>query len=319
MTCSRLMLLLALTLVLSLSIVRGGAAGGADEKAVVATVNDTSITAAQLESAVDLAIARYRKSGFRIVSEDFRQRIRRQELDKLIDMELLVQAGAANAGKEVDELIARRLEALKSANHQVKGAVLAGPAAYEAARRDVLVDEYLRQTGIASLQVPEEELKKFYAENLDNFKEPESVKVRHILLELAGDASPEEIAKTQKEAEELRAKVIGGADFAELARQYSHCASARNGGDLGYIKKGFMPAAFDTAVAALKPGEIGIARTAYGVHLLQVVERRPPTVKPFEQVKAFIAQYLQKDYQRRKIEERVEELKRKARIIVDLN
>lgn len=295
-------------------------AGEPGEGRVVATVNGTTITAAQLDPAVAAAVAKYRKTGFRVVSDSFRQRIRRQELDKLIDMELLAQAGAATTGKEIEPAIVARVQTLRDALQKAGHPAAAESATlYEAAKRDVLVDAYLRQAGISSLQVPESELKNYYEANLNSFREPESVKVRHILLKLAPTASTEEVAQAEKRINDLRAKVAGGSDFAELARQNSQCASASRGGDLGQIRRGFMPAAFDVAVAELKPGEMGVVRTEFGIHLVQVIERTPETLKSYDQVKEFIAQYLLKDYQRKKTAELIDKLKQKARILITLD
>lgn len=80
-----------------------------------------------------------------------------------------------------------------------------------------------------------------------------------------------------------------------------------------------MPAAFDVAVAELKPGEMGVVRTEFGIHLVQVIERTPETLKSYDQVKEFIAQYLLKDYQRKKTAELIDKLKQKARILITLD
>jgi peptidyl-prolyl cis-trans isomerase SurA len=67
----------------------------------------------------------------------------------------------------------------------------------------------------------------------------------------------------------------GTADFAQLAREYSQDASARNGGDLGWANPGLFVPEFEEAMNGLKPGQIAdpvISR--FGVHLIQLLERR---------------------------------------------
>src|SRR5690606_34347381 len=76
----------------------------------------------------------------------------------------------------------------------------------------------------------------------------------------------------------------GQADFAELAREYSQDASARNGGDLGWASPGMFVPEFEEAMANLKPGEIAdpiVSR--FGVHLIQLVERREARLGAREQ------------------------------------
>ena len=75
---------------------------------------------------------------------------------------------------------------------------------------------------------------------------------------------------------QLRNRIEQGEDFAALARAHSEDpGSAGNGGDLGWLSPGQTVPEFEKAVAALKPGELSApVRTSYGVHLIQVLERR---------------------------------------------
>ncbi len=98
-------------------------------------------------------------------------------------------------------------------------------------------------------------------------------RARHILVR------PNELV-TAEEAKhrvlQLRNRIEQGEDFAALARAHSEDpGSAGNGGDLGWLSPGQTVPEFEKAVAALKPGELSApVRTSYGVHLIQVLERR---------------------------------------------
>jgi len=104
---------------------------------------------------------------------------------------------------------------------------------------------------------------------------------RHILLRPSPQLS--ETAAVQRLAE-LKRRVQGGyADFAQLAREFSQDASARNGGDLGWANPGMFVPEFEEAMASLAPGQIAdpvISR--FGVHLIQVLERRQATLSERE-------------------------------------
>jgi peptidyl-prolyl cis-trans isomerase C len=101
--------------------------------------------------------------------------------------------------------------------------------------------------------------------------------------------------------ENLAAGVIvqlqGGQDFAQLAADKSVDDSKSRGGDLGWIAPGKLPAEFTDAVAALEPGEFTQQpiHTSYGWHVIQLLETRPFTAPPFEQVRAQLASSLQQD------------------------
>ena len=86
----------------------------------------------------------------------------------------------------------------------------------------------------------------------------EKLKASHILV------------KNEFEAKDLQRKLTEGKSFEELAKDFSLCPSARNGGDLGEFPRGRMIPAFEKALLALKPGEIsGIVRTQFGHHLIR--------------------------------------------------
>jgi rhodanese-related sulfurtransferase len=98
------------------------------------------------------------------------------------------------------------------------------------------------------------------------------LQVSHILLPPGPGA--------EEAAEEVRAALEGGADFAALAAERSACPSAARGGALGWLAPGAAPPAFEAAAAALAPGGVGLARTPHGVHVLRLDAARaaPPEV-----------------------------------------
>lgn len=98
-------------------------------------------------------------------------------------------------------------------------------------------------------------------------------RARHILIKSGELVSPAEAARR---IAQLRERLLAGDDFAELARVRSEdLGSAANGGDLGWVSPGQMVAEFEKAMNALKPGELSEpVRSQFGVHLIQVQERR---------------------------------------------
>ncbi|MEO7390850.1 MAG: peptidylprolyl isomerase [Ramlibacter sp.] len=105
---------------------------------------------------------------------------------------------------------------------------------------------------------------------------------RHILLRptprLSEAAARQQLADFKKRIE------AGQADFAQLARQFSEDASGPNGGDLGWANPGLYVPEFEDVLNSLAPGQIGeplISR--FGVHLIQLLERRQATLSQREQ------------------------------------
>jgi peptidyl-prolyl cis-trans isomerase D len=147
----------------------------------------------------------------------------------------------------------------------------------------------------ASLVVSDAQLRQAYSGSMDNFRMPERVKVRHILLMTQGKSDAEKKQALAK-AQDLLKQLRGGADFADLAKKNSQDpGSAQNGGDLGFIVKGQTVPEFEKIAFTAKPKEISdVVTTQYGYHILQVLEKEPARVKPFEEAKAALAEELKK-------------------------
>ncbi|MFO1321064.1 MAG: peptidylprolyl isomerase [Burkholderiales bacterium] len=96
--------------------------------------------------------------------------------------------------------------------------------------------------------------------------------VRHILVRLNEIVAEVE---AKRRLDEIRQKVVAGADFAELARSQSEDASAVRGGDLGWLSPGDTVPEFERAMDALKANEVSQpVQSPFGWHLIQVLERR---------------------------------------------
>ena len=121
-------------------------------------------------------------------------------------------------------------------------------------------------------------LKVLARESADLFKVTQT-RVRHILLRPSSRLTA---AQAQARLETYRARIAAGeARFEDLARQFSEDGSASAGGDLGWAQPGMMVPEFEQAMNALGPGELSQPVTSrFGVHLIQVLERRQADVDP---------------------------------------
>jgi peptidyl-prolyl cis-trans isomerase D len=147
----------------------------------------------------------------------------------------------------------------------------------------------------ASLVVSDAQLRQAYSGSMDNFRMPERVKARHILLMTQGKSDAEKKQALTK-AQDLLKQLRAGADFADLAKKNSQDpGSAQNGGDLGFIVRGQTVPEFEKVAFTAKPKEISdVVTTQYGYHILQVMEKEPARVKPFDEVKTALTEELKK-------------------------
>ena len=85
---------------------------------------------------------------------------------------------------------------------------------------------------------------------------------RHILVD------------TREQCEDLKTRIEEGADFAEIAREFSNCPSGKQGGDLGEFGPGQMVREFDVVVFSAEPHTVqGPVQTQFGYHLIEVTSR----------------------------------------------
>ncbi len=82
------------------------------------------------------------------------------------------------------------------------------------------------------------------------------------------------LVSSEGQCDELKTRIEEGADFAELAKQYSSCPSGQNGGDLGEFGPGMMVPEFDKVVFSADVNTVqGPVQTQFGYHLLEVTSR----------------------------------------------
>lgn len=171
----------------------------------------------------------------------------------------------------------------------------------EKAIRDMVKLDLLRQkAAMKDVKVTEEEMKKYY----DEYKP--KIKASHILVE------------DEKTANEIKAKLDKGEDFAKLAKEYSKDpGSAKNGGDLGWFESGEMVKEFEDAAYALKVGEISKpVKSEYGYHIIKVTDKEEK--KSFEEMKEEIEWELKKSkLDPAKVQSEVEKLVKKADVKVN--
>lgn len=126
-------------------------------------------------------------------------------------------------------------------------------------KKQVIILKY-RDDYIGKLDISEDEAKKYFEGNKDNYVQ---IRARHILV------------KSEEEAKKILKRIKDGEDFAALAKEKSiDTVSAKNGGDLGYFSKGQMVKEFEDVAFSLKKGEVSdIVKTEFGYHIIKVEDR----------------------------------------------
>ncbi|HLX73521.1 MAG TPA: peptidyl-prolyl cis-trans isomerase [Terriglobales bacterium] len=152
------------------------------------------------------------------------------------------------------------------------------------------------------VQVSPGDLQRYYNEHMDEYRVPEQVEVRHILIKTPppgpdGKVDPKAVDAARQKAEDILKQLHAGADFAKLAEKDSQdTASAKNGGSLGWIQRGQTVPEFEKVAFSLPKGSTsGIVQTSYGFHIIHVDDKQEAHVKPLSEVQAQIQPLIAQD------------------------
>lgn len=236
-------------------------------------------------------------NGAKITSEDFDREVKalpeyiramadtpqgkKEMIDTLVMRELILQQAAKDGvdkGKDVEEKLAEL-------------------------KKRIIVDTYLKKKVETESKISDEELKKFYEQNLDKFKAGEQIRASHILV------------KSEQEAQTILDQLKKGGNFEELAKTKSADSSAAKGGDLGWFGKGNMVPAFEKAAMGLKEGQLsGIVKSDFGYHIIKLTGKRAAGTRPFDEVKEQIKGAIMPQKQQQVFMKLKEDLKKGAKI-----
>lgn len=222
-------------------------------------------------------------------AEDFEKELREQAL--VNKLESAMSANLFVPETAVEEAYKKQVERAEIRFFEVPGSRFASALTVDATEIksyfDTHREEYRRpeQRVISYLLVDQNRLRNtveiapadidtYYGEHLADFRQEEQVHARHILVKI-DDQRSEEAAKGILEG--ARRRVEGGADFAAVARELSEDPGSKDrGGDLGFFGRGSMLPEFEQAAFGGSPNQlVGPVKTSAGLHLVQVLERRP--------------------------------------------
>ncbi len=165
-----------------------------------------------------------------------------------------------------------------------------------ALQRELRFDAVMERVGAEHAEVSELDIDLFYEAHRERFTKPETRTARHILITI-NPQFPENkrnaVISRIKEIEKLLQKEP--TCFAELARQYSECPSAMEGGKLGRLPKGKLYPELDQALFELEEGGIsGPLESELGMHLLHCEKIHPSSLMPLTQVRVRIREIMEK-------------------------
>ncbi|MBI2372612.1 MAG: peptidylprolyl isomerase [Deltaproteobacteria bacterium] len=286
----------------------------------VARVNGADVASDKFLHEYEQALRRY-KNAKRPVNPAFDTTLRQNIVRRLIEAEVIAQK-AKELGVAVDDAeLEKEWTAFK--------ARYGSPEAFQGfLERAVATESDLREqhrlttirgrlfTQVAAdVKVEPAEVQAEYEANKIRYKLPERVKLSHIFIRLPKGVPAEMVAERKKLAEDVlkRAKKAG-ADFAQLAKDVGEDETKARGGDLGFITRGAMPKPFEDVAFKLSAGQLGLAETDLGFHVMKVDAHEKERQQSFQEVKEQIETSLRLRRQNQKKTETQREWMQAAKI-----
>ena len=286
--------------------------------AVVAKVNGQDVQRWEVEAALKQAEA----AAGGPVPADKRDVVLRGILDEVVTLHLLAQEAVGRKMDVSDTDIGAEMLKIRQqfpTEEAYKQALLLQGVTVEqlqdVTRRGTLAKKIVDAEVTTKIAVQDADVDAFYKQNIDRFKQGDTVHVSHIYLRVPPEAPPTEKNQKRLAAAEILKQVRAGADFAKAARENSDDATAANGGDMGFFARGDMPPDFEKVAFELKPGTMsGVVELQTGLHIIKVHERRGPRTAPLAEVRDNVKQFLLNGQRQTKLDALLGQIKAKSKI-----
>jgi peptidyl-prolyl cis-trans isomerase C len=259
------------------------------------------------------------------------QRLKVQILEKMIATKLML-AKATPSDREDGKNVADRMIADGKSKVGSEGsyrrrllAVGSTPEKYEAEILEQAIVQAVIERELGKKQiVSDADVRKYYDEHTEAYKEQEKARVQHILFATrkipSGEPLPQDQRTAKKAAaDKAAARARAGEDFSKLVAELSDDPESKpKNGELIFSKgQGIVPPQFESAAFSLEPGKISDpVSTVFGYHVIKLLEKIPPAMVPLEKVQDRIRRGLQRDAVQKKLPDFIAELKKEAAVEV---
>jgi len=258
-----------------------------------------------------------------MLPEDRREQVESQLLDRLVITRLLTGRATEEDKKKArtaaDKFIASTKEQAGSEdsfNRQL-GAMNFTPAQFDAQVLERAVCEEVVDRELKSkVNVTDEQIKKYYEENGQQFERPETIRAAHILFSTRDPGTNQELSEEKKkekkqQMEKLLERARKDEDFAALAKEFSEDPGSKSKGGEYTFARGQMVPAFETAAFSLKTNQVSdIVTTPYGYHIIKLYEKTPAQKLELAKVKDDLKDQLARsEVQEKKLPDYLKKLK----------
>ena len=283
---------------------------------VIAIVNDDIITLKDFEAYVKIE---RQATKYTSIDEYFRNLQMKQRLEAFIEGVLIKQQAKKMGVVATDQDVTIFIEGIQKQNlisdselrEQLKKDNVTFEQFREGIKMNMLRTRLLMRVVSTEVNITENALKSYYDSHQDYFKD-EEYHIQQIFI--SGQH-----ADIRERAEKAYKQLTTGTSFQEVAASFSDDPSARQGGDIGFVKKIDLLPTLREAVTGLKPGSYSvIVPTPYGLHILKLIEVKKADILPYEEVKKTIGERLMMEESNRRYRDYIDKLKKSSYIEVKI-
>lgn len=244
---------------------------------IAAIVDEDIVLKSEVDRDVTRVMAQYATTPQQLPPRDI---LERQVLDRLISQKLQLARADSTGVKVSDAEVDQALGQIAAQNHldvsQLRGAIESQGMDYDQFRRGIreqLVVSQLRQRVAQSrTQISDAEIDSLIRNGSVGGGQ---VHIGYIVVGVPDGATPDQIDEARRKADEAKAQIDGGMDFAAAAIRYSNADNALQGGDLGWRSRNELPPAFTDATDNMKDGEVTAPmRGPNGFYLVKLFGKR---------------------------------------------
>lgn len=303
------------------------------QKTVYATVGDEKITKADMDEEMKATIDQLKQqygddyANNEKIKDQLKQ-MKVQYLNAMVNEKLMLKnaesVGVTPTDDELNEYADKQIEQLKQAypdDAQLQQ-VLEANGFTEDSYKDYAKKQYklqkVQEAITADVEVTDDDAKAYYDENKDSqYTVGAGANAAHILIAEKGSDGNIDFDASLAKANEVKAKLDAGADFAQLASEYGTDGTKDKGGDLGFVA--YNQANYDQDFLAgfkqLSEGQISDPiKSQFGYHIIKATGIKDEVVTPFDDVKKQIKSQLLQQQQSKAFNDKISEWKDAAKV-----
>lgn len=247
---------------------------------IVAVVNEDVITQNDLNDRVSLVVRQLQRQGGELPPAEA---LTRQILERMVNDLIQVQLAKENGIKVDDVTLDKTIERIAQENNlsmaDFRAALERDGIKYSRFREDIrneILIARLREREVENnIVVTDAEVETELAREAKATTTDSEYRLAHILVLVPQQATPDQIEQRRRRAVEALSQLRGGANFSQVAAQYSDAPDALQGGNLGWRASARLPTLFLDVLERMQPGDVSdVLKSPNGFHIVKLLEKR---------------------------------------------